>query len=252
MEFIKPLLLFIAGIGGGLYASTVGGGSLVSFPLLVLAGLPIHAAVATNRFAAVILEFASAIKFFKEKKLDFKLGLILSAFAIAGATLGAKITLSIDDKSLNLIVSGLFIIAFLVLFNKDKLKIKEKAVTKKNFILAEFATFLLSIYGGFFGAGFGFFIIIAMVLLGFNFIKSAALGRMIEFFMSLTGAIVFAQSGSINFLYGASLGAGFAIGSWIGIGFALKKGEEYVKKLLLIIVALSLLKLLLNAFGVKI
>lgn len=251
METFAPIILFIGGILGGFYAANVGGGALLSFPLLILTGLSTTNAIATQRFAAVVLELVSALKFHKEKQLNLKVGLFLSLFAIAGAAIGARIVLSINEKTLNLVVSALFLFAFFILLNRDRLKIKEKGMTQKNLVLAAISTFLLSIYGGFFGAGFGFFIIIVLVLLGFNFIKSAAIGRIVGFFMSLTGTIVFAQSGAINLVYGVSLGAGFAIGSWIGIGVALKKGESYIKALLFIIMALTLLKLLADAFGLR-
>ena len=91
MELIFLFILFIGGIFAGLYASNVGGGSFVSFPLLILSGLPIHIAIATNRFSAVILEFFSAIKFYKEKKIDLKMGLILGVIASIGSFIGANI-----------------------------------------------------------------------------------------------------------------------------------------------------------------
>lgn len=62
--------------------------------------------------------------------------------------------------------------------------------------------------------------------------------------MSATSAIVFVQNGVINYSYGLILGGGFAVGSWIGIGFALKKGNEYIRSLLAVIMILTLIKLL--------
>lgn len=251
MEFVIPLVLFIGGIVGGLYASSVGGGALLSFPLLILAGLPTHSAIATQRFAAVILELASAAKFYKEKQLDLKLGLILGLFAAIGSYIGAQINLVVSEETLNLMVSFLFVAAFLIIFNKDKLKIKERKLTHKNFVILALSTFLLAIYGGFFGAGFGFFIIILLVVSGFSFIKGAAVGRVVGFFMSLSSAIVFAHNGIINFSYGLSIGAGFAIGSWVGVGIAVKRGDNYVRSLLVVIMILTLLKLLSGFFNLR-
>ena len=244
------IALFIGGIVGGLYASNVGGGALISFPqFLILVGLPTHVAIATQRFSAVILELTSAIRFHREKELNLKIGLALGIFAIIGSFIGTKINLAVNEKALNLAASVLFFIAFLIMFNKDRLKIKERIMSHKNFAMTALATFLLSIYGGFFGAGFGFFIIILLVISGFSFIKGAAIGRVIGFFMSLTSALVFAQSGVINFTYGLAVGVGFATGSWVCIGIAIKKGDNYIKSLLLIIMLLTLLKLLSVVFN---
>ena len=69
--------------------------------------------------------------------------------------------------------------------------------------------------------------------------------------MSLTGTIVFLQGGVINYFYGLSLGIGFAIGSWIGIGLAVKKGDNYIRTLLIVVMALSLIKLLSSVFNFR-
>ncbi len=249
MQQIFPIILFVGGILGGLYASNVGGGALISFPLLVLTGLPTHSVIATQRFAAVILELVSAARFYKEKQINLKIGVMLGLIAACGSVIGSKIVLAVSERFLNLVVGVLFLIVFVVLFNKDRIGIKEKPLTHKNLALASVATFLLAIYGGFFGAGFGFFIIVVLVLLGFTFIKSAAIGRVVGFFMSAASAIVFARSGLINYQYGIALGAGFAIGSWVGIGIAMKRGDKYIKSLLIIIMILSLVKLLSGVFN---
>jgi len=47
------------------------------------------------------------------------------------------------------------------------------------------------------------------------------------------------------------LGAGFAVGSWVGIAITLKKGDKYIKALLVPVIAFSVLKLILNAIGIK-
>ncbi|OGD84184.1 hypothetical protein A2165_01075 [Candidatus Curtissbacteria bacterium RBG_13_40_7] len=249
---IFPVILFFGGLIGGLYAANVGGGALVSFPLLVLAGLPIHAAIATQRFSAAILELVSAVRFQKEKLINLKFAIFLGFIAALGSFLGSNLVLAINERILNLIIGVILLIVSAVLFNRKKIGLKEKKITRRSLVLTSISTFLLAIYGGFFGAGFGFFIMIVLVLMGYTFIKSAAMGRVIGFFMSATGAVVFAHAGLINYTYGLSLGAGFAIGSWIGIGFALKKGNEFIRGLLLVVVLLSVLKLISGFLNINI
>lgn len=244
MEILKLLALFIGGILTGLYASNVGGGSLITFPLLILFGLPTNTAIATNRLSAVLLEFSSSIKFYKEKKLDLKLGLGLGVAAAIGSYIGSSIIIKINEEYLNTIIAIVFLVLFIVLYNKDRLGIREKEVNEKNLVAIYFFTFLLGIYGGFFGGGFGTFIMFILVFSGFTFIKSAAIGRVVGFIMSLTAAIVFANSGLVNYLYGISMGLGCAIGSWFGIGIAIKQGNKYIKTLFIIIIILTIIKML--------
>lgn len=91
MEIIKLIIIFIGGIAGGLYGSTVGGGALISLPLLVLVGLPTHIALGTQRLAAVMLELASAIKFHRAGKLNFTLAFPLGIVAAVGSIIGVSL-----------------------------------------------------------------------------------------------------------------------------------------------------------------
>ncbi|OGY23753.1 MAG: hypothetical protein A2Y57_04470 [Candidatus Woykebacteria bacterium RBG_13_40_7b] len=251
MEPLFLVISFLSGIFGGFYAANVGGGALVGFPIMVLIGLPTANAIATQRFAAVILEFVSAIKFYKEGKLNLRFGLILGIIAAVGAVIGTNIVLHVDERYLNIIIGILLLVVFIVLFNKDRVGIKEKNISNKNLIQIALFTFLLSIYGGFFGAGFGTLIMFLLVFAGFTFIKGAAISRVVGFFMSVASAIVFAHSGLINYAYGLSLGLGFALGGWVGIGVALKKGDNYVRTLLGVIILISVLKLVSGFFNIK-
>jgi len=246
LELVKTILLFIGGLFAGLYAGNVGGAALVSVPLLIFTGISIHVVIATQRLAAMIAEFFCAVRFYKAKQLDLNTGLFFGLFAVFGSIIGANISLTIDEKILNLIVSIMLLGVFGLFLVKDKLGLKERLVTKRNKILTGICVFFLSIYGGFFGAGFGFFVVVLLVLFGFSFTKGAAIGRVIGFFMSLAGTLVFIQSGLINFPYAISLGAGFSIGGWIGISIALKKGNAYIRTLMIIIILLSILRLLIT------
>lgn len=251
MDFLFPIILFLGGILGGLYAANVGGGALVGFPLLIFIGLPTVNAIATQRLAAVILEAVSSIKFYKEGKIKLKFGIIFGVLAAIGAYIGANIVIRIEERLLNLIIGFIFMAVAVLIYKKDDLGLKEKRLERKSLIVAALATLIVGIYGGFFGAGFGTFAMLIFVLLGFTFLKSAATARIVGLFMSLTSALVFANHGIINYIYGASLGAGFALGGWIGIDLAIKKGDSYIKSLLFIIVILSALKLFSGFFNIK-
>ena len=251
-EIIKLIILFIGGILAGLYGSNVGSGALVTFPLMILSGLPTQIAIATNRMGAVFLEFSSALKFFKEKKVKVKLGLVFGAFAAAGSFIGSNIVIQVNEKYLNLIIAIVFFVLFLIMYNKKKIGIQENELSQKKLIKTGIFIFLLGIYGGFFGGGFGTFIMFLLVLSGFTFIKSAGLGRVIGFIMSLTATIVFAINGMIDYPYAISVGLGSAVGAWVGVSIGIKKGNKFIKTLFIIIVFITIIKLLMKFFGINI
>lgn len=248
MDILILLFLFIGGIAAGSFASVVGGGGLLSLPILFFVGLSAHQAIATNRFAVVLLEFVSALRFNKANKIHWRMAIPFCLCAMAGSAIGAIISLSLDTKMLNVIISPLMLIALWIVLDKDKF-LRTSSGNPKSPVLVSAIIFLLSIYGGFLGTGYGFFVIIALTLFGLPFIESAALARVVGFCMSFVALLVFLPSGTINYAYGLSLGLGYAIGSWIGIGVALKKGEPYIKGLLVVVGVLTAAKLLFDAFA---
>lgn len=243
MDILFLTLLFFGGILAGLYGSSVGSGGLVTFPLLILAGLPTHIAIATNRFGATFLELSSVLRYHRAKKLNLKRGLWFGLMAAIGGIIGAHIVIQINEKILNLFIAIVFLAVFLFLFTQNKTGLRQRKTTTRHLVLASLFTFGLGIYGGFFGMGFGTLIMFPFIVLGFNFIKSAATGRFIGFTMSLVSASVFAYYGLINYSYGISLAAGCALGAWLGAGLAIKKGHRFIKPLLVLIILITIGKL---------
>jgi len=242
-------LLFFGGLGAGLYASSVGGGGLFTLPLLLWTGIPIQIALGTQRFAAVILELASAIKFYKEKKVNLKLALPLGVLAGLGSLIGVNIILAINEKTLSLIMAILLVGVYIAVRSQKKWMREKPIMGGRHYVLLALATFFLGIWGGFFGAGFGAFIMMPFLFLGYKFMESAGIARVIGFVMSTFAMLVFAHQGLINYVYGIFLGGGFAIGSWIGISIALKKGDEYVRGLMAVVVIITAIKLILDFFN---
>lgn len=243
MSWTLPVL-FVAGIFGGMYGASVGGGGLFTLPLLLLLGLPPQLALGTQRLSAVMLELASSIRLHKAKKLNVKLAFLLSLFAVVGSIAGTKIVIIIPANVLNVIISILLIMAAVVLFNRDRFKLQKHKLHYQNLPVLIPTGLVLGFYSGFLGAGFGAFAVIALSLFGLGFLESAAIARVVGFCTSLAGAIIFAMHGLINYSLALGLGAGFIVGSWVGIGMALKQSEDHIRVLLLLVITAALIKAL--------
>ena len=244
MDFFPLASVFVGGILAGLYGSSVGSGGLVSLPVLLLTGLPVHIAIATNRFGAVLLELSSAFRFYREKKLNLRLGILFGVLAAIGSFVGSNILLKIDESYLRIITAILLVAVFFILIFKQKLGIKEIKTFKNKWYVAGILTVVLGIYGGISGAGFGTFISFVFVITGSTFVQSAGISRVVGFIMSFVATIVFAFHGVINYPLAISLGIGYAIGGWIGAGISIKKGNNFIRVLFIVILVVSVFKLL--------
>ena len=250
---MTELIIFFGGLIAALYGSTAGGGGLVSFPLLLLVGFPTSVAIATNRFAAVILETVSALRFYREGELsaeNLRLGLSLGIAAAVGAALGSYVVISLNDSLLNIIVgTTLFCVTAYLLLKKTKPESKSDRtdLTNKNLYFIHISATVLGIYGGILGAGMGTLMTAVLVGTGLRYVQSSAICRCAGVIWSGSASIVFAFSSKIDWYSAVILSLGFSLGAWIGAGIGARKGEGYVRLLLISVILASILKLMIDA-----
>ena len=91
---------------------TSGGGGLLSLPVLVFLGLPVDAAVATNRFGTLGSNIGNLAKFFKTDKIVYKFMIPLVIVSTIGGIVGANMLLEVNKDALTKIIG--FVILLLV------------------------------------------------------------------------------------------------------------------------------------------
>ncbi|GAM53971.1 permease [Vibrio ishigakensis] len=83
------LLLFIAGLLGGALNSIAGGGTFITFPALVFAGVPPIAANATNTFSSFAGYLSGAYAFRAEMANHKKTAVLIAIASLVGGSIGA-------------------------------------------------------------------------------------------------------------------------------------------------------------------
>lgn len=106
--------------------------------------------------------------------------------------------------------------------------------------------FLVSMMSAFFSAGTGLLgRSVLMHCFGQTFLESAGTRKLQSAAIGITSVIVYISSGIVDWQYAFTLLVGTAIGSHFGTIYAIKKGDVWVRKLFIIVVALSAISLLL-------
>jgi uncharacterized membrane protein YfcA len=226
------IFLCIAGFFAALIDSIAGGGGLISLPAFLLAGIPPHFALGTNKFAATCASFTSSLKFAKSGKVKFELLKYLIPFTFIGAVLGVKSVLKIDQKYLYTMVLVLVLAVGIYSFFSKSIGLQDKytGIKKKGLILGILLTFSLGFYDGFFGPGTGSFLIFGLIgIFGFDFVKASGNARVLNFISNLTALVVFALNGQVNYSYGVPVAIFMIIGARIGTKLALKNGSKLIK-----------------------
>ncbi|MGD2116577.1 MAG: TSUP family transporter, partial [Acidobacteriota bacterium] len=88
LDWTALAALFAAGLVAGALNVIAGGGSFLTLPVLIFAGLPATVANATNR-VGILLQNAGAVwGFHRHRKLDWRWTALTAGPAAAGALLG--------------------------------------------------------------------------------------------------------------------------------------------------------------------
>ncbi|HEX4354241.1 MAG TPA: sulfite exporter TauE/SafE family protein [Polyangiales bacterium] len=164
------LMLACAGFVAGVINAVAGGGSLVSFPALLLTGMPSIAANATNTIAVWPGCLSSAWAYRDQLGAQRRRALILIWPSLLGALLGSAIVFQSSERTFKSIVPWLVLLACVLLAFQGRLArllgrridgAQEKSVPWA-LCLIQFA---IAIYGGYFGAGIGIMMLAALAVL---------------------------------------------------------------------------------------
>lgn len=236
-------LVFLA----GLLDAIAGGGGLISLPAYLIAGIPMHIAIATNKLSASFGASTSAARFMKYRMINFKLGIPSVMAGIFGSTIGANLTMKIDESIMVRALYFILPLAAFVVLNKNIFRDypdSELTINRKMFIIVMMVAFIVGIYDGLFGPGAGTFTIICFTVFGKMSIKNAnAQTKLINLTTTITALIVFLLNGQVMISLGIAAGVCNMAGSWVGAGLAITKGGRIIKPVLLIVLALMAIKI---------
>ncbi len=148
--------------------SVAGGGSFLSFPALVFAGVPPIAANATNNAAMWVGTLGSARGYREEIAAHRALLLPVIAVSVAGALIGAVLLLVTPQTIFERLIPWLLLFATAVFAFSPWLK-RGSTRAPGHAPWQLLAQFCVAIYGGYFGAGMG---ILMLAILAFSSLPS--------------------------------------------------------------------------------
>lgn len=238
MELYEIVLLVLIGCVAGFINTIAGGGSLLTVPFLIELGLLPTVANATNR-VAIVIQNIFAVSGFKSKGVSsFPYAIWLSLSASAGAFIGARIAVDIDEETFKKVLAVVMIIVIILTIFKPFGKSAEtEDLSPKKQIIGTIIFFFLGIYGGFIQAGIGFLIIATLSGINhLNLAKTNAIKVFVALVYTLTAVIYFAIQGKINWQYGLTLSAGNSLGAWVSSRWSVGAGDKYVRWFLIVAV----------------
>jgi uncharacterized protein len=219
MSVADAVLLFGAGILGGLAGSIGGLASVATYPALLAVGLPPVAANVTNTLSLVWGSVGSVTGSRPELRGQWARARPLAAAGLVGGVCGGVLLLITPAEAFERVVPALIAAAGVALLAQRNIVLAARSDRHSHRIGpgALLATGLVGVYAGYFGAGAGVMVLALFLWLTHdtmprvNALKNVVLGL-----ANGVAALAFAVFGDVRWVMVLPLGAGALIGGRIG------------------------------------
>lgn len=248
---LSYLVVFLAAFVAGAINSVAGGGTLLTFPALVWVGLPSTLANATSTVAI----WPGSLGGVWGYRHDLP-GLPKSTYAlivpgvlggIVGAVLLVLTPTAVFDRLIPLLIMFATVLFMLQEPVQRAIKTTGKAhAGSKNWLIgALLFQFLVSVYGGYFGAGMGILMLAAFGIMGLTDIHQMnGLKNLLGLSINGIAALYFIWKGMVSWPYVVVMALAAMLGAVWGAGMARRIGPKAVRRIVIIIgftMAISLL-----------
>ena len=233
------LVLFGAAILAGTQNALAGGGSFITFPALLLAGLDARAANITSTIALFPGQISTGLAGRRlvvgVPDLPFR---ALAAISLVGGVIGAMLLLATPASFFARLVPWLVLFATAV-FAWGSFRRTPVETRKLGRAPASIMQFLISIYGGYFGGGIGFLMLAALTAAGLPVRNAGATKNVLAAVMNASAVVVFLFSSDVDWLRAAVVAVG-AIGGGLVGAWALRRVNERVLRVGVVVIGVIL------------
>ena len=244
-------------IGVGVFCASFvdaigGGGGIISVPVYLLAGLPTHYALGTNKLSSGLGTVASTYRYLRSGFVDWVLAVPSVVFALVGSHLGTKLQIALDERYLKyLLLIVLPVVAFVML--KQKKFPEEKGLIDPwlQRAIVWGASFIVGAYDGFYGPGTGTFLLLIFCNFAKMDLRTASGNVKVVNLSSNVGALATSLMAGKVLVPVGLIAAAFSIaGHYLGAGLTIKNGAKIVRPVIFIVLALLAVKVILELIGV--
>ena len=242
---VQMVVIVVIGVFFASFMDAIaGGGGIISVPTYLLAGVPMHMALGTNKVSSGIGTAVSTARFIKNGYIDWKLGIPSVALALVGSFVGTSIQLMIDEVYLQyLLLIVLPVVAFVVLRQRQFPEERGEIDRRKQCSIVWLASFVVGAYDGFYGPGTGTFLLLIYCNLAKMDVRTAGGNVKLVNLSSNIGAFVTSLRSGQVFLVLGLIGAVTSIaGHYVGSGLAIKNGSKIVRPTVVIVLILLAVK----------
>lgn len=229
MSFTQLALAFAGALVAAAINSVAGGGTLVSFPILVALGLPPLVANATSTAGIWPGSLGSLWGFRAELARTPRRLTALSLPALLGGAVGAGLLRVSSAATFERLVPFLVLFATLLFAVRGRVTawLSRADATQRPLALGVGLIFSVGIYGGYFGAGLSIMNLSVLGLLGLtDLLEMNALTSLYSLCVNGTAIALFAAAGLIRWDVALAMALGALVGGYGAVGLARRVGKQ--------------------------
>ncbi|WP_295673303.1 sulfite exporter TauE/SafE family protein [uncultured Mucilaginibacter sp.] len=234
------LFLLAAGLFAGMINAVAGGGTFISMPVLIYAGLPSVQANASSTVALFPGSLASIYAYREDFKSFEKISLkTLIIISLTGGCIGAFLLILTPARNFDKIIPWLILLGSVTfIFGKQAGRLLQRkfTISRSSLIITQF---VLGIYGGYFGGGAGIMMMAVWSVFGFTDIKLINVNKTL-----LVGAansiavVVFIISGKIWWTQTCIMLIATTIGGYAGAYYARRLNQNVLRGVIIFLIVL--------------
>lgn len=231
---LSLVLATFVGVSLGLLG---GGGSILTVPLLVyVLGLPTHEAIATSLLVVGTTSLAALYPHAKGGRVRWKMGVAFGVASMAGAYSAGRIAKLIPPTALLLLFGGMMMVTAVFMMRGRKPETTTGSVGPERTALVRYGIIALEglvvgAFTGLVGAGGGFLVVPALVLLGGLQMREAVGTSLLVIAMkSFAGFAGYLSSTTIQWTLAAQVTVAAVVGSFIGAQLAAKVPQDILRR----------------------
>jgi uncharacterized membrane protein YfcA len=204
------LLVALAALAAGMINALAGGGTLITFPVLVAVGIPAVAANITSTVALFPGYFGATLAQANDIRGQERRLWVLAPTAIVGGIVGGLILINTEERLFRALVPYLILLASALLAFQPQMRkwvvsrMQKSETTQENLLIAIVPIFVAAVYGGYFGAGLSVIVLATLgLVLEDTLTRLNGLKQAISFSVNIAAAAFFIFSGQV--LWSAAL-----------------------------------------------
>ena len=244
-------LLICLGVFSASFVDAIGGGGgIISVPVYLMAGLPAHFALGTNKMSSCIGTAASTFRYLKNGYANLRLAIPSVVLAIGGAFLGTSLQLRVDERILKYVLLLVLPVAAFVLLRQQRLPEEQGEMEPaQRRAVVWTASFLIGIYDGFYGPGTGTFLLLAYCTMAKLDVRTASGNVKLVNLSSNLGALVTSLAAGKVLIWLGLLAAGFSVlGHYLGAGLAIRNGSKIIRPVIITVLLLLTVRVVWELF----